>query len=118
VSDIAGDLARVRVAFAKPTLMLLAKKKWAPVVLSIFTASFSRDQDAIPAERFHAQVATYLAELRSAGEEVPDGLARTLCRRWVDEQWLVLSPNEDSVEELLADLPCPGGDRLCEPAVR
>jgi hypothetical protein len=86
-------------AFAKPTLTLLAKRKWAPVVLSVFIASFSRDQDTIPAERFHAQVATYLAELRSAGEEVPDGLARTLCRRWVDEQWLMLSPNEDNVEE-------------------
>lgn len=99
MSDIAGELARVRVAFAKPTLTLLAKKKWAPVVLSIFIASFSRDQDVIAAERFHAQVAIYLGELRSAGEEVPDGAARTLCRRWVDEQWLVLSANEDNAEE-------------------
>ncbi|WP_161557944.1 DUF3375 domain-containing protein [Micromonospora sicca] len=99
MSDIAGELARVRVAFAKPTLTLLAKRKWAPVVLSIFIASFSRDQDVIAAERFHAQVAIYLAELRSLGEEVPDGAARVLCRRWVDEQWLVLSANDDKAEE-------------------
>lgn len=99
MSDIAGELARVRVAFAKPTLTLLAKRKWAPVVLSVFIASFSRDQDVIAAERFHAQVAIYLAELRSVGEEVPDGAARMLCRRWVDEQWLVLSANEDNTEE-------------------
>jgi hypothetical protein len=98
VSDVAGDLARVRSAFAKPTLTLLARK-WAPVVLSIFVSSFSRDQDTITAERFHAQVATYLAELRSVGEEVPEGSARTLCRRWVAEQWLVLSANDDNVEE-------------------
>ena len=87
MSDIAGDLARVHTAFAKPTLTLLARK-WAPIVLSIFVSSFSRDQDSIPAERFHAQVATYLGELRSSGEEVPEGSARTLCRRWVSEQWL------------------------------
>jgi Protein of unknown function (DUF3375) len=86
VSDVEGELARVRGAFAKPTLTLLARK-WAPVVLSIFVSSFSRDQDAIAAERFHAQVTTYLAELRSTGEEVPEGSARALCRRWVSEQW-------------------------------
>lgn len=98
VTDIVGSLARVRAAFDKPTLRLLGKK-WAPVVLAVFVSSFSRDQDSIPAERFHVQVETLIADLRSTGADVPDEPARALCRRWVNEQWLVLSANEENVEE-------------------
>lgn len=98
VSDIVGELARSRAAFDKPTLTLLGKK-WAPIVLSIFASSFGRDQDAIPAEILHAQVTTYLAELRAAGEDVPEDPSRVLCRRWVAERWLVLASNDDNQEE-------------------
>ena len=99
VSAIVGDLARVRSAFQKPTLALLARRKWAPLILAVFTSQFSRDRPRIPAEQFHAQVETLLDELRLAGEEVPDGTARDLCRGWVDGQWLSLSATEDDVEE-------------------
>lgn len=99
MSDIVGYLARVRDAFERPTLTLLSRRKWAPVVLSVLISSFSRNQDPIAAERFHAQIGTYLSELAAAGEDVPDDLPRVLCRRWVSEQWLVLSATEDNVEE-------------------
>jgi hypothetical protein len=71
MSDIAGELARVREAFEKPTLRLL-DRKWAPLVLAVFKSSFSRDQRSVPAERLHIQVDTYLDELRSVGEQVPN----------------------------------------------
>ena len=99
MSDIAGCLAQVRDAFERPTLALLSRRKWGPVVLAVLMSSFSRNQDPIAAERFHAQVGTYLSELAAAGEDVPDDPPRVLCRRWVSEQWLVLSANEDHIEE-------------------
>lgn len=98
MSDIAGHLGRVRDAFKRPTLSLLSRKR-APIVLAILMASFSRDQEPIGAERFHIQVGAYIAELAGAGEDVPDDAPRVLCRRWVAEQWLMLSANDDHVEE-------------------
>lgn len=99
MSDIVGYLAQVRDAFDRPTLALLSRRKWAPVVLAVLISSFSRNQDPTAAERFHAQVDTYLSELAAIGEDVPDDPPRVLCRRWVSEQWLVLSANEEHVEE-------------------
>jgi hypothetical protein len=98
VSDIVGYLARVRDAFERPALALLRQKR-APVVLAVLMSSFSGSQEPIAAERFHAQVATYLSELAAAGEEAPEDPPRVLCRRWVAAQWLVLSASEDNVEE-------------------
>ena len=98
VSDIVGHLGRVRDAFERPTLSLLGQK-WALIVLATLMASFSRDQEPIAAERFHIQVGAYMSELAAAGVEVPGDVPRALCRRWVAEQWLMLSANEDHVEE-------------------
>jgi len=98
VSDIAGHLGRVHDAFKRPTLSLLGQK-WAPIVLAILMASFSRDQEPIAAERFHIQVGAYMSELAAGGEDIPGDAPRALCRRWVAEQWLMLSANEDHVEE-------------------
>ena len=98
MSNIVGDLARIRSSFEKPTLALLGKK-WAPIVLSVFISTFSREQESVAAESFHAQVETYLLELRANGEETPLESARQLCRRWVDEKWLILSSNDDQGEE-------------------
>jgi hypothetical protein len=99
VSDIAGRLAQIRDAFERPTLALLSRGKRGPVVLAVLMSSFSQNQDPVPAEQLHAQVRTYLSELAAIGEEVPDDPPRTLCRRWVKEQWLVLAANEDLAEE-------------------
>jgi Protein of unknown function (DUF3375) len=81
MSDIEGELARVRGAFDKPTLRLL-ERKWAPFVLAVFKSSFSRDQQSVQADRLHAQVDVYLGELRSVGEEVPRANGRALCVQW------------------------------------
>lgn len=92
MSDIAGYLARVRDAFQRPALALLGQTR-APVVLAVLMSSFSGSQEPIGAERFHAQVGTYLSELAAAGEEAPEDPPRVLCRQWVGAQWLVLSAN-------------------------
>jgi hypothetical protein len=65
VSDIAGHLGRVRDAFKRPTLSLLSRTR-ASIVLAILMASFSRDHEAIAAERFQIQVGAYLSELAAA----------------------------------------------------
>lgn len=98
MSDIGGELARVQQAFDKPTLRLLGKN-WAPIVLAVFTSTFTRDDRSVPAERFHARVSILLNELRSAGVEVPEKPAKELCRSWVRDQWLVLASGEESDEE-------------------
>ncbi|MDQ2894568.1 MAG: DUF3375 domain-containing protein [Actinomycetota bacterium] len=98
MSDIAGELARVCEAFEKPTLRLL-DRKWAPLVLAVFKSSFSRDQRSVAAERLHAQVDTYLGELRSVGEQVPNLQGRALCLRWMNDQWLFRTTGESGQEE-------------------
>jgi hypothetical protein len=99
MSSIVRDLARARAAFDKPTLALLSRRKWAPLVLAIFTSQFTRERSRIPADRFHVQVETVLDELRLHGHEVPDKPARDLCREWVADRWLSLTSNEANVEE-------------------
>jgi hypothetical protein len=84
VSDISGELARVREAFRRPTLSLL-NRKWAALVLAIFRSSFSRDQRSVGAERLHAQVDAFLEELRAAGVETPQQGGRALCLQWMND---------------------------------
>jgi hypothetical protein len=98
ISTITRDLERARSAFNKPTLSLL-RQKWAPVILAVFTSHFTRERSRIAADRFHVQVETSLDELRRRGEDVPDGIPRDLCRRWVNQKWLSLSSNDAGVEE-------------------
>jgi hypothetical protein len=98
VSEIAGELARIREAFEKPTLRLL-DRKWAPLVLAIFKTSFSRDQRSVRAERLHTQVDTYLEELGSVGEDVPHQAGRSLCLQWMNDQWLFRAIGDGGEEE-------------------
>lgn len=98
MSEIAGELARVKGAFAQPTLTLLHQRQ-APVVITIFRSAFGRNNKPIPTARLHAQVEEHLAEIRAAGEvEVPTGTGRDLCHRWMRGQWLVRSLDETGQE--------------------
>lgn len=98
MSDIAGELARVRGAFEQPTLTLL-HQRLAPVIIAIFRSAFGRDVGSIPAPRLHDQVDTYLDELRQAGvSELPTGSGRDLCLKWMRGQWLVRSTDDDGTE--------------------
>jgi hypothetical protein len=94
VNQIAAELARVKGAFAQPTLQLLHQRQ-APVVITIFRAAFGRNNNPIPTARLHTQVEEHLAEMRLAGEsDVPTGSGRELCQRWMRGQWLVRSLDE------------------------
>lgn len=94
MSDIAGELARVKGAFAQPTLTLLHQRQ-APVVITIFRAAFGRNNKPIPTARLHSQVEEHLAAIRAAGEsDVPAGSGRDICQRWMRGQWLVRSLDE------------------------
>ncbi|WNV90361.1 DUF3375 domain-containing protein [Umezawaea sp. Da 62-37] len=98
MSDIPGELARVRGAYEQPTLTLL-HQRLAPVVIAVFRSSFGREVRSIPAPRLHDQVDTYLDELRLAGvSELPTGSGRDLCLKWMRGQWLVRSTDEDGTE--------------------
>lgn len=94
MSEIAGELARVKGAFAQPTLTLLHQRQ-APVVITIFRAAFGRNNKPIPTARLHSQVEEHLAAIRAAGEsDVPAGSGRDICQRWMRGQWLVRSLDE------------------------
>jgi len=89
MSEVAGELARVRSAFQQPTLTLLHQRQ-APVVIAVFRSAFGRDNRPIPTARLHAQVEDHLTQLRLAGEtELPAGSGRDICQRWMRGQWLV-----------------------------
>ncbi|MBB5640722.1 DUF3375 domain-containing protein [Cryobacterium roopkundense] len=98
MSDIAGELARVREAFDKPTLRLL-DRKWAPFVLAVFTSSFSRDRRSVQADLLHTQVDAYLADLRSVGRDVPSKNGRALCVQWMNDQWLYRETGDGGDEQ-------------------
>ena len=98
MSDIAAELARVKGAFAQPTLTLLHQRQ-APVVITIFRAAFGRNNKPIPTARLHTQVEEHLAEIRSAGDtDLPTGSGRDICQRWMRGQWLVRSLDEQGNE--------------------
>jgi hypothetical protein len=98
MSDIVGELARVRGAYEQPTLTLLHQRA-APVIIAIFRTSFGRDTRSIPTARLHDQVDAYLRELLLAGmEDLPAGDGRALCIRWMRGQWLVRSTEDDGSE--------------------
>ncbi|GAA4381903.1 DUF3375 domain-containing protein [Nocardioides caricicola] len=98
MSEIGGELARVKGAFAQPTLTLLHQRQ-APVVITIFRAAFGRNNRPIPTARLHTQVEEHLAEIRRTGEQdVPTGTGREICQRWMRGQWLVRSLDEGGNE--------------------
>src|SRR6478672_3582091 len=98
VSDIEGEVARVGDALERPTLQLL-DRKWASVALPMFVCSFSQDVRSVRAERLHAQVDTYLEELRTLGHPVPAGTGKSLCIQWVRQQWLYREPGDGGQEQ-------------------
>ena len=98
MSEIAGELARVREAFDKPTLRLL-DRKWAPFILAVFTSAFSRDRRSVQADLLHTQVDAYLADLRSVGSEVPGKNGRALCMQWMNDLWLYRETGEGGEEQ-------------------
>jgi len=98
MSDIAGELVRVRSAFETPTLTLLHKAN-AAIIIAVFRTAFSRDLRSVPANGLQDQVETYLGELRLAGvPDVPTGSGRDLCLRWMRDQWLVRDTGDDGAE--------------------
>ncbi|MFO7689676.1 MAG: DUF3375 family protein [Cryobacterium sp.] len=97
MSDIAGELARVRDAFDRPTLRLL-DRKWAPFVLAVFKSSFSRDRRSVQTDLLHTQVDAYLADLKSVGSDVPGKNGRALCVQWMNDQWLYRETGEGDEE--------------------
>jgi len=66
------ELVRVRDAFNKPTLHLLARK-WAPFVIAVFRTAFTRDQRTVPADRLHQQVDNYLSMSSARRKARPRG---------------------------------------------
>lgn len=100
MSDIVGELARVKGAFDRPTLRLLHRRD-APLVLAVFRLSFPRELRAVPAERLHSQVGTYLEELAAVGaENLPaDRDGRSLCVGWMKDTWLQRTVGENGAEE-------------------
>jgi hypothetical protein len=98
VNEIASELARVKAAFAQPTLTLLHQRQ-APVIITIFRAAFDRSNRPVPTGRLHTQVEEHLAQIRAAGEQdLPQGSGRDLCHRWMRGQWLVRSLDETGQE--------------------
>lgn len=100
MSDIVGELARVREAFEQPTLHLLHQRH-APLVLAVFRLAFGRDNRPVPTARLHEQVETYVEELRLAGTgDLPRGSGRDLCLRWMRRRWLVRANAGDGEGEV------------------
>lgn len=98
MSEIAGELARVKGAFDQPTLTLLHQRQ-APVVITIFRSAFGRNNRPIPTARLHTQVEEHLAQMRDAGEpDVPAGTGKDICQRWMRGQWLVRALDEQGNE--------------------
>lgn len=99
MSDVVGELARVRDAFERPVLRLL-DSKWAPLRVAVFKSAFSRDRRSVQADRLHTQVETFLDELRVAGIEVPpNSTGRSLCVQWMNDQWLYRTNDANGEEE-------------------
>lgn len=98
MTEVADDLARAERAFTQPALTLLGRKH-AAVVVTVFGQAFGYDRAAMPADRLHTLVDVLMGQLRAAGSDHVDEPGRALCRRWVGEQWLMLSAGEDGQEE-------------------
>jgi hypothetical protein len=99
VADVNAELSRVQDAYAQPTLTLLGKTT-APVIVALFRSMFSRETQSIPAARLHDRVETLLAELRQSLDPklMPGGTGKDLCRRWMRDQWLILTTDDSGTE--------------------
>ena len=99
MSEINGELVRVKSAFEQPTLSLLSQRQ-ALVAIAILNSCFSRDMRLVPTARLHIQVESYLAEIATSGltEDLPGGSGRDVCLRWTKAQWLIRSVAADGTE--------------------
>jgi hypothetical protein len=106
VTDVDLEFARVRAVLDRPTVRLVARPTSA-AVLAVFRSVFERDVQYVPADRMHLQVEEHIARLAASGSRVPGGdredderpNGRTLCREWVNAQWLVRSNSPDGDEQ-------------------
>lgn len=97
MSDAVGDLRLVQQAFTRPTLRLL-NGKWASVQVAVLRVVFDRDRRSIPTDHLHAQVGALLDMFRAEGFDTPMGTGRELCRRWMNNKWLVRLNSDDGGE--------------------
>lgn len=80
-------------AFKNPMLDLL-HGKYAPFVVTMLAMVFTAQRPQVPVSEAHAEIDAALARLRSAGygddgaAPLPVGIARDLCRGWVQSGWL------------------------------
>jgi len=88
VGDAIGELRLVEEAFSRPTLRLLGGK-WASVQVAVLRLVFDRDRRSLPTDLLHAHVETILTILRTEGVDAPGGTGRELCRKWMNNKWLV-----------------------------
>lgn len=97
MSDAIGDLRLVQEAFKRPTLRLL-NGKWAPVQVAVLRVAFDRDRRSNPTDHLHARVGALLDMFRAEGFDTPTGTGRELCRRWMNNKWLVRLNSDDGGE--------------------
>lgn len=99
MADVNAELSRVQEAYARPTLTLLGKTT-APVIVALFRSVFSRERQSVPAARLHDRVEVLLGELRQSVDPklMPGGTGKDLCRRWMRDQWLVLTTDDSGTE--------------------
>lgn len=98
MTEIAGELARVSVAFEQPTLSLLHQRN-AAVTVAMFRVCFSAEAPALPTNRVHAMVQANLDDLRAQGIDVlPNTTGRDLCQRWRQRDWLKRTTGDDGGE--------------------
>jgi hypothetical protein len=97
VGDAAGELRLVEEAFTRPTLRLLGGR-WAAVQVAVLRLVFDRDRSSLPTDHLHAHVETIVAMLRGEGVDVPGGSGRELCRKWMNNKWLVRLHDDDGGE--------------------
>lgn len=97
MSDAVGDLRLVQEAFTRPTLRLL-NGKWAAIQVAVLRIAFDRDRRSILTDHLHAHVGALLEMFRAEGFDTPNGTGRELCRRWMNNKWLVRLNSEEGGE--------------------
>lgn len=98
MSHMATEYLRAQEVMRRPTIALL-RKDHAPFILAVLSSAFAQNTSRIVADQFHTMVATMAEDLRLRDFAVPAAPVRQICRTWVDERWLALTPNANNEEE-------------------
>lgn len=98
MSDVVRDLSTARSAFTRPTLKMLNHPN-ADFFVAMFVTLFPADQPRVEAGVFLARIDVLLQELLAHDPETPSVTARDLCSRWVTQQWLTRTANNDGGED-------------------